>query len=63
MRGGEPLTLLFLFMRRIESIGPLEVHGKFGTLQRKQITLVNDDDVKLQFLLWGDQIVLANLLR
>lgn len=50
-------------MRRIESIGPLEVHGKFGTLQRKQITLVNDDDVKLQFLLWGDQVVLANLLR
>lgn len=50
-------------MRRIESIGPLEVHGKFGTLQRNQITLVDDDDVKLQFLLWGDQIVLANLLR
>ncbi|KAM0984783.1 hypothetical protein ACFX2I_012061 [Malus domestica] len=47
---------------RIESIGPLEVHGKFGTLQRKQITLVNEDDVKLQFLLWGDQVVLANLL-
>ncbi|XP_024197123.1 uncharacterized protein LOC112200331 [Rosa chinensis] len=46
---------------RIELIGPLEVRGKFGTLQRKQITLVDDDGAKLQFLLWGDQVVLANL--
>ncbi|KAL6292985.1 hypothetical protein ACE6H2_001127 [Prunus campanulata] len=44
---------------RIEIIGPLEVHG---TLQSKQITLVDNDGVKLQFLLWGDQVVLANLL-
>jgi hypothetical protein len=50
-------------MCRIELIGPLEVQGKFGTLQRKQITLVDDDGAKLQFLLWGDQVVLANLLR
>ncbi|XP_040373473.1 uncharacterized protein LOC112199485, partial [Rosa chinensis] len=46
---------------RIELIAPLEVRGKFGTLQRKQITLVDDDGAKLQFLLWGDQVVLANL--
>lgn len=56
-------NLLSSFMCRIELIGPLEVQGKFGTLQRKQITLVDDDGAKLQFLLWGDQVVLANLLR
>lgn len=54
------VTLLSLFMCRIEIIGPLEVHGN---LQSKQITLVDNDGVKLQFLLWGDQVVLANLLR
>ncbi|KAK9287661.1 hypothetical protein L1049_016098 [Liquidambar formosana] len=46
---------------RIESIGPLEIQGKFGSLQRKQITLVDNDGVKLKFLLWGEQVVLANL--
>lgn len=56
-------NLLSSFICRIELIGPLEVQGKFGTLQRKQITLVDDDGAKLQFLLWGDQVVLANLLR
>ncbi|KAJ7955229.1 Nucleic acid-binding-like protein [Quillaja saponaria] len=43
---------------RIENIGSLE---KFGSLQRKQITLVDNDGVKLKFLLWGEQILLANL--
>lgn len=52
----------FSLYARIELIGPLEVQGKFGTLRRKQITLVDDDGAKLQFLLWGDQVVLANLL-
>ncbi|KAM6548565.1 hypothetical protein CsatB_020241 [Cannabis sativa] len=46
---------------RIEFIGPLEIHGKFGSLQRKQITLVDDDGVKIKFLLWGEQVLLANL--
>lgn len=47
---------------RIESIGPLEVQGKSGTLQMKQISLVDNDDVKLKFVLWGEQVLLANLL-
>ncbi|KAI7748768.1 hypothetical protein M8C21_008057 [Ambrosia artemisiifolia] len=45
---------------RIESIGSLEIQGKFGSLQRKQITLVDNDNVRIKFLLWGDQVVLAN---
>ncbi|XP_054805110.1 uncharacterized protein LOC129308120 isoform X2 [Prosopis cineraria] len=48
---------------RIESIGSVEIQGKFGNLQRKQITLVDGNDVKLQFLLWGEQTVLSNLFR
>ncbi|KAL4579255.1 hypothetical protein LXL04_015393 [Taraxacum kok-saghyz] len=46
---------------RIESIGSLEIQGKFGSLQKKQITLVDNDNVRVKFILWGDQIVLANL--
>ncbi|KAI9123199.1 hypothetical protein K1719_006088 [Acacia pycnantha] len=48
---------------RIESIGSVETHGVFGNVQRKQITLVDDNNVKLQFLLWGEQTVLSNLFR
>ncbi|KAK6161013.1 hypothetical protein DH2020_004394 [Rehmannia glutinosa] len=47
---------------RIEHIGPLEVQGKYGSLQRKQITLVDNDGVRLKFLLWGEQALVANLL-
>ncbi|CAH1454474.1 unnamed protein product [Lactuca virosa] len=46
---------------RIESIGCLEIQGKFGSLQRKQITLVDNDNFRVKFVLWGDQIMLANL--
>ncbi|ERN02146.1 uncharacterized protein LOC18430249 isoform X1 [Amborella trichopoda] len=46
---------------RIESIGPLEILGAYGCLRRKQITLVDSDGNKLEFLLWGDQVLLANL--
>lgn len=46
---------------RIESIGSLEIHGKFGSIQRKEIILVDNDGVKLKFLLWGEQVVLAEL--
>ncbi|WCJ23320.1 Nucleic acid-binding proteins superfamily [Euphorbia peplus] len=46
---------------RIESIESMEVQGAFGNLNRKQITLVDNDGVQIKFLLWGDQIVLANL--
>ncbi|XP_024995191.1 uncharacterized protein LOC112528403 [Cynara cardunculus var. scolymus] len=46
---------------RIESIGSLEIQGKFDSLQRKQITLVDNDGFRIKFLLWGDQVVLANL--
>ncbi|KAL3508164.1 hypothetical protein ACH5RR_033546 [Cinchona calisaya] len=46
---------------RIESIGSLETQGKDGSLQKKQITLVDNDGVKLNFLLWGEQVMLSNL--
>lgn len=55
--------LLLFFVCRIESIGPLEIQGTFGRLQMKQITLVDNDGVKLNFLLWGEQVLLANLFR
>ncbi|CAL5413031.1 unnamed protein product [Camellia sinensis] len=46
---------------RIECIGSLEIQGKYGSLQRKQITLVDNDGVRLRFLLWGEQVLVANL--
>ncbi|KAK9139179.1 hypothetical protein Scep_008860 [Stephania cephalantha] len=49
----------FSFYARIESIGLTEVQ-ECGNIQRKQITLVDSDSSKLRFLLWGDQLVLAN---
>ncbi|KAK8966031.1 hypothetical protein KSP40_PGU010758 [Platanthera guangdongensis] len=51
----------FSFYARIESIDSLEAQGTLGNLQRKQITLVDNDGVKLKFLLWGEQVILANL--
>ncbi|XP_062164906.1 uncharacterized protein LOC133871480 isoform X1 [Alnus glutinosa] len=51
----------FSLYARIESIGPLEIQGTVGRLQIKQITLVDNDGVKLKFLLWGEQVLLANL--
>nr|XP_027120139.1 uncharacterized protein LOC113737088 isoform X3 [Coffea arabica] len=45
---------------RIESIGSLETQ-KYGNLQKKQITLVDNDGVKLKFLLWGEQVMLSKL--
>ncbi|KAL8481356.1 hypothetical protein ACS0TY_027753 [Phlomoides rotata] len=49
------------YYARIEDIGPLEVHGANGNLKRKQITLVDNDGVTLNFSLWGEQVSLANL--
>ncbi|KAL2464250.1 Nucleic acid-binding proteins superfamily [Forsythia ovata] len=46
---------------RIEHIGPLEIQGKYGSLQRKQITLADNDGTRLKFLLWGEQTLVANL--
>ncbi|XAR49693.1 hypothetical protein NMG60_11032964 [Bertholletia excelsa] len=46
---------------KIECVGPLEVQGKCGSSQRKQITLIDNDGVRLKFLLWGEQVLLANL--
>lgn len=48
---------------RIEYIGPLEVHATSGSIQTKKITLIDGDGVKINFLLWGEQVLLANLLR
>ncbi|CAH8374345.1 unnamed protein product [Eruca vesicaria subsp. sativa] len=47
---------------RIESIGPLESELKFSTAHRRQITLVDADNVRLNFILWGDQVIVANLM-
>ncbi|KAF7852035.1 hypothetical protein BT93_L1127 [Corymbia citriodora subsp. variegata] len=46
---------------RIEAIGPVEIQGNSSSLQRRNITLVDNDGSKLKFLLWGEQIILANL--
>ncbi|KAF6170942.1 hypothetical protein GIB67_014759 [Kingdonia uniflora] len=51
----------YSFYARIVSIGELEIQGTFGSLQRKQITLVDSDGAKIKFLLWGEQVILANL--
>lgn len=56
-------TINYLHFYRVESIGILESKGKSGDVQRKQIILVDNDGVKLRFLLWGEQILLANLFR
>ncbi|GFQ01767.1 hypothetical protein PHJA_002320600 [Phtheirospermum japonicum] len=53
-------TFYSLFAR-IEHIGPLEIQGKYGSLQRKQISLVDNDGMRLKFLLWGEQALVANL--
>ncbi|XP_049389377.1 uncharacterized protein LOC125853690 [Solanum stenotomum] len=45
----------------IKSITSLEVQGKYGSLQRKQIDLVDHEGVSSKFLLWGEQVLLANL--
>lgn len=55
------IRFIFFFIR-IKSIGQLEVHGKFGYVQRRQITL-DCDGISLNFVLWGDQILLGNLFR
>ncbi|XP_059646565.1 uncharacterized protein LOC132293205 [Cornus florida] len=47
---------------RIESIGSLEIQGNNGSLRRKQISLVDNNGVRLKFLLWGEQVLLSDLL-
>ncbi|KAJ8623387.1 hypothetical protein MRB53_031916 [Persea americana] len=51
----------YSFYARIKSIGSLEIHGKFGCLQRKEIILVDNDGVNIKFILWGEQVLLVNL--
>lgn len=60
---GMVIKLSFVLIYRIEFIGPLEIQGKFGSLQRKQITVVDEDGVKLNFVLWGEQVLVSNLFR
>lgn len=60
--GGANEGVSYSLFARIESIGPLEVLEKFGGIQRKQIRLVDNDSSGMNFLLWGEQVVLANLL-
>ncbi|XP_039127141.1 uncharacterized protein LOC120263351 [Dioscorea cayenensis subsp. rotundata] len=51
----------YSFYARIESIGPLEAQGSFGGVQGQEIALVDNDGFKLNFLLWGEQVLLSNL--
>ncbi|TVU44279.1 hypothetical protein EJB05_03715, partial [Eragrostis curvula] len=48
----------YSFYARIEKIESLE---PFRCTERKQIILVDDDDAKMKFVLWGEQVLLANL--
>ncbi|KAJ0980589.1 hypothetical protein J5N97_008844 [Dioscorea zingiberensis] len=50
----------YSFYARIDSIGPPEAQDIAG-VQRQQITLVDNDGFKLNFLLWGEQVLLSNL--
>lgn len=50
----------YSFYARIEKIESLE---PFGCTERKQIVLVDDDGGKIKFVLWGEQVLLANLFR
>uniref|UniRef100_A0A0E0KL45 Cell division control protein 24 OB domain-containing protein n=1 Tax=Oryza punctata TaxID=4537 RepID=A0A0E0KL45_ORYPU len=51
-------NISYSFYARIEKIESLE---PFGSTERKQIVLVDDDDAKIKFVLWGEQVLLANL--
>ncbi|PUZ36239.1 hypothetical protein GQ55_9G022000 [Panicum hallii var. hallii] len=48
----------YSFYARIEKIESLE---PFRGTERKQIVLVDNDDAKMNFILWGEQVLLANL--
>ncbi|GFZ11496.1 nucleic acid-binding proteins superfamily [Actinidia rufa] len=48
---------------RIECSGSLQIQGKSSSLQWKHITLVDNDGARLKFLLWGEQVLLANFFR
>nr|CAB3492592.1 unnamed protein product [Digitaria exilis] len=48
----------YSFYARIEKIESLE---PFRCTERKQIVLVDSDDTKMGFILWGEQVLLANL--
>ncbi|RLN38625.1 uncharacterized protein C2845_PM01G25140 [Panicum miliaceum] len=50
----------YSFYARIEKIESLE---PFRCTERKQIVLVDNDDAKMNFILWGEQVLLANLFR
>ncbi|RZC88321.1 hypothetical protein C5167_016128 [Papaver somniferum] len=51
----------YSFYARIESIGFIKHHGRFGSVQPKQITLVDNEGVNIKFILWGEQLLLVNL--
>lgn len=50
--------VVYSFYARIEKIETLE---PFGCTERKQIVLVDNDGEKIKFILWGEQVSLANL--
>ncbi|KAK9665130.1 hypothetical protein RND81_14G092600 [Saponaria officinalis] len=54
--------IFYSLYARIESIGNVENLEKCGGIKRIQITLVDNDGVRMNFLLWGEQVMLANVL-
>ncbi|KAJ3669300.1 hypothetical protein LUZ60_011250 [Juncus effusus] len=48
----------YSFLARIEKIEGLE---PLRSIERKQITLVDNEGDKIEFLLWGEQVLLASL--
>ncbi|KAG9457855.1 hypothetical protein H6P81_002363 [Aristolochia fimbriata] len=51
----------YSFYARIESVGSPEDHGQCHSVKRREVTLVDNDGVKIKFFLWGDQVILANV--
>ncbi|KAL5209440.1 hypothetical protein ABZP36_005063 [Zizania latifolia] len=51
-------NISYSFYARIEKIESLE---PFQCTERKQIVLVDNDDARIKFVLWGEQVLLANL--
>ncbi|XP_078445149.1 nucleic acid-binding proteins superfamily isoform X2 [Wolffia australiana] len=52
----------YSFYTRVKFIEQGEIQAKPGYVQRRRITLVDCDGISQEFVLWGDQTLLGNLL-
>eukprot|EP01018_Ginkgo_biloba_P008931 Gb_12457 [translate_table: standard] len=48
---------------QVEKVGGVEVQGQSGHLKRRQILIADSEGTILEFVLWDEQILLANLFR